>query len=152
MGNKVKLIKPFLMLLAGSLASIIMYIRKYDFYTMLWVLLVVLVVFYIIGDVVRYIYAAIRPRIIPSTDEKIKVIAVKSDSVAEREEDEPEEDPGQENYNEDEASEEEYDSAKEYEDDVEEEEQDEYMTQEDTSMDEGDSEYSEEDIPDGYTE
>ena len=40
MDNKVKLITPFLMLLAGSLASIIMYIRKYDFYTMLWILLV----------------------------------------------------------------------------------------------------------------
>ena len=42
------------MLFAGALASIIMYIRKYDFYKMLWVLLIVLVVFYIIGDIVRY--------------------------------------------------------------------------------------------------
>ena len=31
MGNKVRLITPFLMLLAGALASVIMYIKKYDF-------------------------------------------------------------------------------------------------------------------------
>lgn len=69
MGNKVKLITPFLMLLAGAVASIIMYIREFEFERMLWVLLIVLIVFYIIGDVVRYIYAAIRPRIIsPDAD------------------------------------------------------------------------------------
>lgn len=68
MENKVRLITPFLMLFAGALASVIMYIKKYDLYTMLWVLLVVLIVFYIIGDVVRYLYAAIRPRIIPDVN------------------------------------------------------------------------------------
>lgn len=69
MDNKVKLITPLLMLFAGALASVIMYVKKYEFFTMLWVLLVVLVVFYIIGDVVRYIYAAIRPRVITARDE-----------------------------------------------------------------------------------
>lgn len=66
--SKVRLITPFLMLFAGALASIIMYIRKYDFYTMLWVLLIVLVVFYIIGDIVRYLYASALPRVIPQED------------------------------------------------------------------------------------
>lgn len=66
--SKVRLITPFLMLFAGALASIIMYIKKYDFYTMLWVLLIVLVVFYIIGDIVRYLYASALPRVIPQED------------------------------------------------------------------------------------
>lgn len=66
MENKVRLITPFLMLLAGAIASIIMYIREYDFEKMLWVLLIVLLVFYVIGDIVRYLYASVRPRIIPS--------------------------------------------------------------------------------------
>ena len=68
MGNKVRLITPFLMLLAGALASVIMYIKKYDFNSMLWTLLIVLLIFYVIGDTVRYIYALIRPRIIPKVD------------------------------------------------------------------------------------
>lgn len=74
MGNKVRLITPFLMLSAGAIASIIMYIKEYEFEQMLWVLLIVLLVFYAIGDVVRYLYASIRPRIIP--DENIGYIAM----------------------------------------------------------------------------
>ncbi|MDE6220261.1 MAG: hypothetical protein K2G51_07545 [Lachnospiraceae bacterium] len=66
MGNKTGLITPFFMLLAGAIASIIMYVRGFDLTTMLWVLLVVLVIFYILGDVARYLYASIRPRIIPT--------------------------------------------------------------------------------------
>ena len=54
------------MLLAGAIASIIMYIRGFELTRMLWGLLIVLVIFYIIGDVIRYIYASIRPRIIPA--------------------------------------------------------------------------------------
>ena len=77
MGNKVRLITPFLMLLAGALASIIMYIKEYDFNSMLWTLLVVLLIFYVIGDSVRYIYALIRPRIIP----KIDISGVSSDHL-----------------------------------------------------------------------
>ncbi|MDE7322027.1 MAG: hypothetical protein K2N73_04735 [Lachnospiraceae bacterium] len=68
MGNKTGLITPFFMLLAGAIASIIMYIRGFELTTMLWVLLIVLVVFYIIGDVTRYLYASIRPRIIPALE------------------------------------------------------------------------------------
>ena len=66
MGNKTSLITPFFMLLAGAIASIIMYIKGFDLTTTLWGLLIVLVIFYIIGDIARYIYASIRPRIIPT--------------------------------------------------------------------------------------
>ena len=68
MGNKTRLITPFFMLLAGAIASIIMYIRGFELTRMLWGVLIVLVIFYIIGDVARYLYSSIRPRIIPATD------------------------------------------------------------------------------------
>ena len=152
MDNKVKLITPFLMLLAGSLASIIMYIRKYDFYTMLWILLVVLVVFYIIGDVVRYIYASIRPRIIPTADDEITFPIAGAGSIVERDENEQGEELGQEENNEDETQEQEYDYSKEYEDDVEEEEQDGYMEQDDSDMGNGEADDSEQYDPEEYTE
>ena len=63
--GKVRLITPFLMLFAGALASIIMFIKKYDLYTMLWILLIVLIVFYAIGDVARYLYMSVQPRVLP---------------------------------------------------------------------------------------
>lgn len=66
MGNKTQLITPFLMLTGGAIASIIMYIRRFDLNTMLWGLLIVLVIFYILGDIARYLYASVRPRVIPS--------------------------------------------------------------------------------------
>lgn len=65
MGNKTPLITPFLMLTAGTIASIIMYVRGFDLNTMLWTLLIVLIIFYIIGDIARFLYASVRPRIIP---------------------------------------------------------------------------------------
>lgn len=68
MGNKTPLITPFLMLTAGTIASIIMYVRGFEFNTMLWILLIVLVIFYIIGDIARYLYASVRPRIIPAAN------------------------------------------------------------------------------------
>ncbi len=66
MENKTQLITPFLMLTAGTIASIIMYIRKYDLNRMLWGLLIVLVIFYVLGDIARYLYASVRPRVIPT--------------------------------------------------------------------------------------
>ncbi len=68
MENKTQLITPFLMLTAGTIASIIMYIRNVDLYRMLWGLLIVLVIFYILGDIARYLYASVRPRVIPTGD------------------------------------------------------------------------------------
>ncbi|MCI7789880.1 MAG: hypothetical protein MR531_03715 [Lachnospiraceae bacterium] len=97
--SKVRLITPLLMLFAGALASIIMYIRKYDFYKMLWVLLIVLVVFYIIGDIVRYLYESVRPNIIPTDhlDEmldsiKNEVVEMETDEESEAEDEEIAED------------------------------------------------------------
>lgn len=63
--GKARLITPFLMLFAGALASIIMFIRNYDLYTMLWVLMIVLIIFYVIGDVARYLYMSVKPRVLP---------------------------------------------------------------------------------------
>lgn len=74
MGDKTGFITPFFMLLAGAIASIIMYIRGFELTRMLWGLLIVLVIFYIIGDIARYLYASIRPRIIP-TGELDKMVA-----------------------------------------------------------------------------
>ncbi|GFI21938.1 hypothetical protein IMSAGC011_00711 [Lachnospiraceae bacterium] len=73
MGNKTGLITPFLMLLAGAIASIIMYVRGYELTKMLWGLLIVLLIFYVLGDVARYLYASIRPRIIPTGDLELMV-------------------------------------------------------------------------------
>jgi hypothetical protein len=80
MENKSKLITPFLMLLAGAIASIIMYVRGYELTRMLWGLLIVLVIFYILGDVARYLYASVRPRIIPSSDLDAMIIQAKKNS------------------------------------------------------------------------
>lgn len=77
MGNKTQLITPFLMLTAGTIASIIMYVRKFEFNRMLWSLLIVLVIFYILGDIARYLYASVRPRIIPSGNLAAMVEAAK---------------------------------------------------------------------------
>ena len=73
MGNKTGLITPFFMLLAGAIAAIIMYVRGFDLNTTLWGLLIVLVIFYIIGDIARYLYASIRPRIIPADNLEMMV-------------------------------------------------------------------------------
>jgi hypothetical protein len=80
MENKSRLITPFLMLLAGAIASIIMYVRGYELTRMLWGLLIVLVIFYILGDVARYLYASVRPRIIPATDLDAMVIQARKNS------------------------------------------------------------------------
>lgn len=55
------------MLLAGAISLIIMIIRDVEFYRMLWTLLVVLFIFFILGDIARYLYNMIRPRVIPAS-------------------------------------------------------------------------------------
>ena len=81
--DKVKLITPILMLFAGSLASVIMFLKKYDLYTMLWVLLIVLIVFYVIGDVVRYLYMSVQPRVLPQAEIE-DMIAMMNSGVLEK--------------------------------------------------------------------
>jgi hypothetical protein len=68
MDDKTRFITPLLVLLAGAISSIIMYVRHFELNAMLWTLLIVLIIFYFIGDTVRFIYSKIRPRIIPETD------------------------------------------------------------------------------------
>lgn len=108
--GKVRLITPFLMLFAGALASIIMFIREYDLYTMLWVLLVVLIVFYVIGDVVRYLYMSVQPRVLPQNEIE-DMIAMMNSGVVEMNAEE-EEVTSKEEYSEEEALE--YDMDEEY--------------------------------------
>jgi hypothetical protein len=68
MEDKTRFITPLLMLTAGAIAAIIMAVRGYEFTKMLWILLIVLIIFYFLGDTARYIYSKIRPRIIPDVD------------------------------------------------------------------------------------
>jgi hypothetical protein len=68
MEDKTRFITPLLMLFAGAVASIIMFVRGYELTRMLWALLIVLIIFYFVGDTARYIYAKIKPRIIPEAD------------------------------------------------------------------------------------
>lgn len=51
---KRKLIPPFLMLFVGAIVSILMLIQGYEARTMLMVLLGVLIVFYIIGHLLKW--------------------------------------------------------------------------------------------------
>lgn len=108
-----KLITPFLMLFAGAVAAIIMYVRHFDLYTMLWVLLVVLVVFYIIGDIVRYIYESIRPRIIPDMDEEELMLERPEDNIVAKEEGEDEDEQDAEKVGTEQQTEEESDAEEE---------------------------------------
>lgn len=52
--KKRRLIPPFVMLMAGAVVSITMRILHYDLQTMLVVLLVVLLVFYVAGEILKY--------------------------------------------------------------------------------------------------
>lgn len=83
--NKTKFITPTLMLIAGAVASITMFMKDYELYTMLWVLLIVLIIFYIIGDVVRYIYASVRPCILPQSPDLENILAKMNGQEAEDE-------------------------------------------------------------------
>lgn len=46
-------IPALIMLTAGLVAAVLMYIRHYELHTLLWILLAVLIVFYIFGLVIR---------------------------------------------------------------------------------------------------
>lgn len=52
--RKRRLIPPFVMLLAGAIVSITMYMLHYEVKTMLIVLVCVLVAFYMLGDTLRW--------------------------------------------------------------------------------------------------
>ena len=48
-----KLIPLTLMLIAGAMCSIVCFTQGYDAYTMLWALFIVLLVFYVLGSVIK---------------------------------------------------------------------------------------------------
>lgn len=48
-----KLIPLTLMLVAGAICSIICFVQGYDAYTMLWALFIVLLVFFVLGSVIK---------------------------------------------------------------------------------------------------
>ncbi|MDD3205323.1 MAG: hypothetical protein PHS74_06285 [Lachnospiraceae bacterium] len=50
---KRKLVPSFIMLFAGALTSIVMFLNHYEIKTMLWILVGVLVSFYIIGVIIK---------------------------------------------------------------------------------------------------
>jgi uncharacterized membrane protein len=50
-----KLLAPFLMLLAGAVASIYMFVKGFEPQRMLGILLFVLLLFYILGGIINYI-------------------------------------------------------------------------------------------------
>lgn len=55
MSDKQRLLAPIVMLLAGAVASIAMFVKRYELKNMLLILLLVLVSFYIIGLVFAYV-------------------------------------------------------------------------------------------------
>lgn len=59
--RKAKLITPFIMLSAGLVTSLAMYLKHYPLTKMLLILLIVLVVFYFVGDTFRFVYEKFRP-------------------------------------------------------------------------------------------
>ena len=81
---------------------------------MLWILLIVLIVFYVIGDVARYLYMSVRPRVLPQDEIEGMITMINSgvmeESIEENEEDvlTDEEEFQEEEYSMDEESVEEY--------------------------------------------
>lgn len=56
MRKKIQMIPTILMLMAGAITSIICYILKYEVMAMLLVLIAVMVLFYMLGDVIRFCF------------------------------------------------------------------------------------------------
>ena len=52
--NRRKLLPVVIMLLAGAMAAILLAIGKYEITKMLWILFVVLLVFYILGCILKW--------------------------------------------------------------------------------------------------
>lgn len=71
---KRKMIPLILMLAAGAITSIITYLRDFELTTMLWILLFVLIVFYILGLVIK--------KILDVFDKQIKEREEKADEGA----------------------------------------------------------------------
>ena len=57
MRKRIKMIPAILMLMASAITSIICYILKYEVISMLLILLLVMFLFYMLGDVIRFFLA-----------------------------------------------------------------------------------------------
>lgn len=80
--RKAKLITPFIMLLAGLVTSLAMYLKHYPLTKMLIILLVVLIIFFFVGDTFRFVYEKFRPEELSDeegNDENVKEIIADDD-------------------------------------------------------------------------
>lgn len=68
---KRKLIPPGVMLLGGAIASITMYIRKFELTDLIVVLVIVLVLFYIAGGLIKYMFDRFADEIREQEEEKV---------------------------------------------------------------------------------
>lgn len=74
MMKKTRMIPPLLMLVAGAITSIITYVYNYEIKVMLFTLLFVLIVFYILGVVVKRILDSLAAQLEKSLKEEGEVI------------------------------------------------------------------------------
>jgi len=74
MMKKTRMIPPLLMLVAGAITSIITYIYNYEIKVMLFTLLFVLIVFYVLGVVVKRILDSLAAQLEKSLNEEGEVI------------------------------------------------------------------------------
>lgn len=93
---KRKLIPIFLMLVAGAVTSIIAYIKDYELTRMLWTLLAALVIFYLLGILMKKVLDLFDEQIKKADEEKKNEGSVIEKEVEEEPETEETEDAGDE--------------------------------------------------------
>ncbi|MDE6750891.1 MAG: hypothetical protein K2K21_17775 [Lachnospiraceae bacterium] len=77
-----KVIPPFIMLSAGAIVSIVMFVLRYQLKDMLIILLCVLVVFYIAGELIKWMFDRFEAQIEEARLEEGEVIEKEPDSTA----------------------------------------------------------------------
>lgn len=80
--KKRKLIPPFVMLSAGAVISITMFVLHYDVKDMLIILLCVLIAFYIAGELVKWMFDRFEAQIVEKRLEEGEVIEKEPDTAA----------------------------------------------------------------------
>lgn len=82
--KKRKLIPPFVMLSAGAIISIAMFVMHYKTKDMLMILLCVLVVFYIAGELIKWMFDRFEAQIEEARLEEGEVIEKEPDAAADK--------------------------------------------------------------------
>ncbi|MBD5494642.1 MAG: hypothetical protein HDR12_09785 [Lachnospiraceae bacterium] len=77
-----KVIPPFVMLSAGAIVSIVMFVLRYNLKDVLIILLCVLVVFYIAGELIKWMFDRFEAQIEEARLEEGEVIEKEPDSTA----------------------------------------------------------------------